>query len=92
MTNISWENNMKVIETKGITYLEKFDETAEWYWGSNYTGGDLYEAEEIFNSGNLLEPNKLIFVHYLVVLPDSFQTCYFYLDLNYVIFPFDLEL
>ena len=55
---------MKVIETKGITYLEKFDETAEWYWGSNYTGGDLYEAEEIFNSGNLLEPNKLIFVHY----------------------------
>ena len=38
---------MKIIETNGITYLEKFDCCSEWYWGTNYTSGDLYEAEEI---------------------------------------------
>ena len=55
---------MKVIETNGITYLEKFDSCLEWYWGTNYTSGDLYEAEEIFLSGKQVEPNRLIFVHY----------------------------
>lgn len=55
---------MKVIETNGITYLEKFDESKGWYWGTNYTSGDLYEAEEIFMLGKQFEPNRLIFVHY----------------------------
>ena len=55
---------MKVIETNGFTYLEKFDSCLEWYWGTNYTSGDLYEAEEIFLSGKQVEPNRLIFVHY----------------------------
>ena len=55
---------MKVIETNGITYLEKFDSCLEWYWGTNYTSGDLYDAEEIFLSGKQVEPNRLIFVHY----------------------------
>ena len=38
---------MKIIETNGITYLEEFDCCSEWYWRTNYTNGDLYEAEEI---------------------------------------------
>ena len=55
---------MKIIETNGITYLEKFDCCSEWYWGTNYTSGDLYEAEEIYLSGKEIEPNSLIFVRY----------------------------
>ena len=55
---------MKIIETNGITFLEQFDSSSEWYWGTNYSSGDLYEAEEIELSGNDFEPNRLIFVHY----------------------------
>lgn len=55
---------MKVIETKGITYLEKFNASMEWYWGTDYACGDLYEAEEVFLTGKRFEPNRLIFVHY----------------------------
>ena len=32
---------MKIIETDGITYLEKFDSCSEWYWGCNYASGDF---------------------------------------------------
>ena len=55
---------MKVIETKGITYLEKFNASMDWYWGTDYACGDLYEAEEVFLDGKRFEPNRLIFVHY----------------------------
>ena len=55
---------MKIIETKGITYLEKMDHSEEWYWGTDYIMGDLYEAEEIYNSGGTFKPNRLIFVHF----------------------------
>ena len=55
---------MKVIETKGITYLERFDGCTDWYWGTDYSCGDLYEAEEVFLQGKRFEPNRLIFVHY----------------------------
>lgn len=55
---------MKVIETNGITYIEKFDTCEEWYWGTDYVSGDLYEAEEVFRAGKRFQPNRLIFVHY----------------------------
>ena len=55
---------MKIIEIGGITYLEKFDSCTEWYWGTNYISGDLYEAEEMFLSGKVINPNRLIFIHY----------------------------
>lgn len=55
---------MKIIATNGITYLEQLEGSTEWYWGSNYTNGDLYEAEEIYYSGKQFKPNRLIFVHY----------------------------
>lgn len=55
---------MKIIETRGIAYLERFDICTEWYWGTDYSCGDLYEAEEVFRMGKRFEPNRLIFVHY----------------------------
>ena len=55
---------MKVIETNGITYLENFNTCTEWYWGTDYACGDLYEAEEVFLAGKRFESNRLIFVHY----------------------------
>lgn len=55
---------MKIIETNGITYLEKFDSCSEWYWGTDYACGDLYEAEEVFLSGKEFASNRLIFIHY----------------------------
>ena len=42
---------MKIIETKGIIYLERFNASTDWYWGTDYTCGDLYEAEEVFLNG-----------------------------------------
>lgn len=55
---------MKLIETNGITHIEKFDGYTKWYWGTDYASGDLYEAEEIFRKGMQFKPNRLIFVHY----------------------------
>lgn len=55
---------MKTINTNGITYLEKFVTSEEWYWGTDYACGDLYEAEDVFLMGKRFEPNRLIFVRY----------------------------
>ena len=56
---------MKRIETQGITYIERLEGSrGEWYWGSDYASGDLYEAEELFRDGHPVNRNKLIFVHY----------------------------
>lgn len=56
---------MKRIETQGITYIEPLDGSCgEWYWGTDYASGDLYEAEELFRKGHPVSQNKLIFVHY----------------------------
>lgn len=56
---------MKRIETQGITYIEPLDGSrGEWYWGTDYASGDLYEAEELFQDGHPVSQNKLIFVHY----------------------------
>ena len=55
---------MKIIETKDINHIESLDPDSEWYWGTDYACGDLYEAEEVFLKGKRFEPNRLIFVHY----------------------------
>lgn len=55
---------MKIIETNGITYLESLGASENWYWGTDYIMGDLYEAEEVYNAGTDFKPNRLIFVHY----------------------------
>lgn len=56
---------MKRIETQGITYIEPLDgNRGEWYWGSDYASGDLYEAQELFQDKHCVTQNKLLFVHY----------------------------
>lgn len=56
---------MKRIETQGIIYIELLEDSrGEWYWGTDYASGDLYEAEELFRDGHPVSQNKLIFVHY----------------------------
>lgn len=58
------EQFMRRIETQGIYYLEPLDGSNEWYWGMDYTSGDLYEAEELFRDGHPVSQNRLLFVHY----------------------------
>ena len=55
---------MKQIITNGITYLDALPGSKTWYWGMDYTHGDLYEAEELFRYGNPIQQNRLILVRY----------------------------
>ena len=55
---------MKKIAAYGITYIEPLDGSCEWYWGTDYTHGDLYEAEELYQDHHSVTCNHLIFVHY----------------------------
>ena len=55
---------MKHIVTKGITYLEPLTGTREWYWGMDYTGGDLYEARELYQDKHPIQRNRGILVHF----------------------------
>jgi len=55
---------MKIIETNGIQYLEPFTHTSDWYWGCDYSCGDLYEAEDVYRDGGKFKPDRLIFVKY----------------------------
>ena len=56
--------NIKTIDTKGITYLQQLEGSSEWYWGSDYVHGDLYEAEELFRGGHRIDQNDLVLVHW----------------------------
>lgn len=53
---------MKRIITNGITDLEPLAGSSEWYWGTDYASGDLYEAEEVFRSGHPIRKNRLVLV------------------------------
>lgn len=55
---------MKRIITNGISYLEPLSGSNQWYWGMDYTGGDLYEAGELYRDGHPIQCNKGILVHY----------------------------
>ena len=55
---------MKIIDTHGITYIEPLNGSCEWYWGNDYTHGDLYEAEELYQDHHPVNCNHLVFVHY----------------------------
>ena len=53
----------KQIHTGGISWLEPLPGSEDWYWGTDYTSGDLYEAEELFRDGHRISQNRLIFIH-----------------------------
>ena len=55
--------SMKKIDTQGITYIETLEGSKDWYWGTDYTSGDLYEAEELFKQGHPINQNRLLFIH-----------------------------
>ena len=55
---------MKRIITKGITYLEPLQGSSEWYWGMDYTGGDLYEAGDLYRDEHPIQRNRGILVRY----------------------------
>jgi len=55
---------IKDIPTGGISYLEPLTGSNGWYWGTDYTSGDLYEAEELYRSGHRISRNRLILVRF----------------------------
>ena len=55
---------MKNINTGGISYLGELPGSGGWYWGTDYTSGDLYEAEELYRGGHRINQNRLILVRY----------------------------
>ncbi len=50
-----------ILKTGGIGWLDHLG--GDWYWGMDYTSGDLYEAEELFSGGHEIAKNRLIFVN-----------------------------
>ena len=55
---------MKIVDTHGITSVEPLSGSCEWYWGNDYTHGDLYEAEELYRDHHPVNCNRLVFIHY----------------------------
>ena len=52
------------IDTGGISFLAPLPGSREWLWGTDYTSGDLYEAEELYRDGHRIRQNRLILVHW----------------------------
>ena len=46
---------IKRIETGGITWLQPLVGSGEWYWGTDYTSGDLFEAEDLYRQWDAVE-------------------------------------
>lgn len=54
---------LRQIHTGGIYNLYLLEGSSQWYWGMDCTGGDLYEAEELFTDGHQVNRTRLIFIH-----------------------------
>ena len=55
---------MKIIQADGITNINKLKNSGGWYWGTDHTSGDLYDAEELFRAEHKICCNRLIFLHF----------------------------
>ena len=55
--------NYRMIDTKGIGYLEAVEGCREWYWGCDRVRNDLYEAKELFDLQHQTDRNRLILMH-----------------------------
>ena len=55
---------MKIIQANGISNINELKNSSGWYWGTDYTDGDLYEAEELFRDEHEIRSNRLIFLHF----------------------------
>ena len=54
---------MKTIQTNGITNINELPGSGGWYWGIDCTGGDLYEAQELYRDGHEICRSRLLFLH-----------------------------
>ena len=54
----------KYINTNGISHISPVEGTTDWYWGTDYATGDLYEAEEIFHNQGKITSNRLVFIKF----------------------------
>ena len=54
--------DVETVRTNGITFLEPLTGSPDWYWGTDHTHGDLYEAEELWRDGHRIRQNRLILV------------------------------
>ncbi len=57
------QDEVRRIRTGGIAWLRPLEGSGGWYWGTDYTSGDLYEAEELYRDGHRIRQNRLILVH-----------------------------
>ena len=55
---------MLEMDLGGLSSLESIGCCSEWYYAIGGTLGDLYEAQELFESGRGFEENRLCFAHY----------------------------
>ena len=53
----------KRLSTGGIQWLDRL-EGSEWYWGTDATGGDLYEARELYEAESRIDRDRLIFARF----------------------------
>ena len=58
---------IREIKTGGVACLTPLAGSGVWTWGTDYTSGDLYEAEELYRLGRSIRRNRLIFAR----LPDG---------------------
>lgn len=56
---------MKKIDLKRVFYdVREVEGSKEWYYAKQQKTYDLYDEHNYFNSGNKVENNRLIFIHY----------------------------
>ena len=55
--------DLKTIVTGNISSIHRIEGSSEWMWGTDYTYGDLYEAEELYEYGSRIVSNRLILVN-----------------------------
>ena len=53
---------LPVVSTGSVRYLRPLHGAGDWFWGMDYTDGDLYEAEELWKLGHDIDHTRLILV------------------------------
>lgn len=55
---------MKTVNIGWKYYLRPVRGSENWYWGMDYTSGDLYEAAQLFKGGHSFRSNRVVFVRW----------------------------
>ncbi len=54
----------KYINTGGIQFIRQMEGSGCWYWGTDVTDGDMYEAQELYEMGHEKNSSRLVLVKY----------------------------